>query len=135
MCKGVNVTEEFELPQLNEQDSIAVQISAMTNGLRHPPNDEFNDDYCRIRAILRRHPLLKNRLPQFLIESNTVADYRNWMAGRFREPYEWDALLQNSMNQLSEQATSGDSLDNYLNRGERGRGGHRCAPRAAGPRP
>lgn len=117
------MTEGFELPELNDQDSIAVQLSAMTNGLRHPADDGFNDDYCRIRAILRRHPFLKNRLPQFLVESNTVADYRNWMTEHCKEPFEWDALLQNSMSKLIEHATSGDTLSNYVNRGERARGG------------
>jgi serine/threonine-protein kinase len=120
---GATVAEKLQLPPLNEKDSVAALIATMTDGLRHLPSDQFNDNYIRIRAILRRHPLLKSHLPEFLVDCATVADFRSWMAERFDQSFEWDAYLSKATAQLAEHATSGDSLSNYEIKDELGRGG------------
>ena len=115
--------EPIELPLLNDRDSIGTLVASMVNGLKYSPDDSFNDNYCRIRAILRRHPLLKDKLPKFLCECTTVEQYCDWMGSRFENSFEWDAHLNNAMAQLASLATSGEQLKNYEIKHELGRGG------------
>jgi serine/threonine-protein kinase len=115
--------DRIQLPVLHPDDSVAALIDRLKDGLRFPANDAFGDDYCRIRAILRSHPLLKSHLPDFLGSSRTVADYRLYMQERYANDYEWDAHSGNALSQLRERVTSGSSLDAYDIQRELGWGG------------
>lgn len=113
----------LELPALHPDDSVAVLIDRLKNGLRFPPDDEFGDEYCRTRAILRRHPLLKKQLPDFIVSSRTLADYRSYMQDRYAKEYEWDAHSGNDLSLLQERLRSGSALDGYTVQREVGWGG------------
>jgi serine/threonine-protein kinase len=113
----------IQLPALHPDDSVVVLIDRLKGGLRFPTDDAFADEYCRIRAILRSHPLLKNHLPDFLRGSRTIAEYRSFMQERYAKEYEWDAHAGNSLSQLQERAKSGSSLDTYDIQRELGWGG------------
>lgn len=113
----------IQLPPLDPEDSVAGLILRLAEGLRYPSSDEFNDDYCRIRAILRSHPLLKNHLPEFLRLCKTVAEYRSFMQKEFAKEFEWDTHSGNALSQLYERVKAGSSLDAYTIQAELGWGG------------
>lgn len=113
----------LELPSLHPDDSVAVLIDRLKEVLRYPPDDESGDEYCRIRAILRRHPQLKDELPDFLVQNKTIPEYRTFMEGRYEKGYEWDAHSGNSLALLQERLRSDSSLDNYAIEHEIGWGG------------
>jgi len=117
------MADKIELPPLHDSDSVAFLIDRLTTGVRHPANDDFGDEYCRIRAILRRHPLLKHHLPEFLQQSKTITDYRTFMQQRYEKDFEWDTHSGNTLSNLKERVQSGSSLDNYEIEGELGWGG------------
>ncbi|QDV69023.1 Serine/threonine-protein kinase PrkC [Rosistilla carotiformis] len=117
------MNKTLDLPPLNEQDSVAALIETLKVGLQYPADDGFNDSYCRIRAILRRHPLLKGKLPEFLASSTTLEAYRVWMKQRYEKSFEWNSHVGNALAQLISLLSSGDSLDNYDIERELGRGG------------
>lgn len=117
------MADKIQLPPLHDADSVASLIDRLKAGLRHPTSDAFGDEYCRIRAILRRHPLLRNNLPEFLQESRTIADYQTYMQTRHAKEFEWDAHSGNALSQLHERVQSGSSLDNYEIEEELGWGG------------
>jgi eukaryotic-like serine/threonine-protein kinase len=119
----VDAIRKFNLPALNQEDSVAALIIRLTEELRYPANDAFNDEYCRIRAILRSHPLLKQHLPEFLRECRTIADYREFMRQRHQKEFEWDAHSGNALLQLYERLQSASSLDAYEILDELGCGG------------
>jgi serine/threonine protein kinase len=115
--------DNLDLPPIAPEDSVATLITQLIEGLRFPASDEFNNSYLRIRAILRSHPLLKHHLPEFLVGSKTVADYRSLMMKRFSQTYEWDAFSGNELSQLYSRLSSGSSLDAYDIKGPLGWGG------------
>jgi serine/threonine protein kinase len=117
------MVEKLQLPPLHNSDSVAVLIERLKAALRYPARDDFGDEYCRSRAILRRHPLLRNYLPDFLQACKTIADYRTYMQGRYAKEYEWDAHSGNALSQLQERVESGSSLDSYSIEKELGWGG------------
>jgi hypothetical protein len=82
---------ELELPVLHSDDSVAVLIDRLKDGFRYPPDESFGDEYCRIRAVLRSHPMLRTLLPDFLVSSKTVAEYCTFMGHRYQKQFEWDA--------------------------------------------
>src|SRR5437763_13727314 len=104
---------QFQLPLVPAYDSVAAFIEPLNDALRHPPDDGFVDEYCRIRAILRSHPLLKGQLPEFLESSKTVADYRSYMQDRYAKEFEWNAHSANTLAQLQTQVQAGAALDAY----------------------
>jgi serine/threonine protein kinase len=115
--------EKIQLPAMHPEDSVVVLIERLREGLRFPTDDLFSDEYCRSRAILRSHPLLKNHIPEFLTASRTLPDYRKYMQERHAQAFEWDALSGNALAQLQERIKSGSSLDAYEIKGELGWGG------------
>lgn len=118
-----NMANKIQLPTLHEADSVASLIDRLQAGLRYPAADEFSDEYCRIRAILRRHPLLKNHLPEFLNNAKTIGDYRIYMQERHAKEFEWNTHSGNALSQLHERIQSGSSLDAYEIEKELGWGG------------
>jgi len=113
----------FQLPAMHPEDSVVPLIERLRAGLRFPVDDSFSDEYVRIRAILRCHPLLMNHIPEFLAESRTLSDYRSYMQNRHSQSFAWDALAGNALAQLQERIKSGSSLDAYTIKGELGWGG------------
>lgn len=117
------MSAKIQLPAMHPEDSVSVLIERLRDGLRFPASDTFGDEYCRSRAILRSHPLLKNHIPDFLRASRTVAEYRTYMQERCAQPYEWDANSGNALSQLQERVGAGSSLDAYEIQRELGWGG------------
>jgi len=116
--------DAFQLPPLHPDDSVATLIDRLKEALRLPPDMQFSDEYVRIRAILRMHPVLKRHLPEFLRESKTLADYCSFMQNRYVHDYEADAYSGNALSQLSQRLQSGSSLDAYTIQKEIGWGGY-----------
>jgi serine/threonine protein kinase len=103
-----------QLPPIAEADSVSVLLRDLRECLKSPPQTDRDEVYCRTRAILRRHPLLKHSLPEFLRECRTVGDYVEYMQSRFANQFEWDSIMGNSLEHLSLQLSSSASLDAYI---------------------
>jgi serine/threonine-protein kinase len=89
--------EDFEFPELSDIDNITELIEQLKQGLLYYPDDDFNEEFVRIRNILKSHPLLKANLPDFLRHCRDVGDYRAFMEAKYEESYEWDTHLRQSM--------------------------------------
>lgn len=112
-----------DLPSIAKADSVDELLVRLREFLKYPPQTDCNDEYCRTRAILRRHPLLKHSLPEFLQTCKTVDEYVAYMQQSFKKEFEWDSLMSNSIEQLRSQLDSGAALEGYLIHNEIGAGG------------
>jgi eukaryotic-like serine/threonine-protein kinase len=104
---------EIDLPVLDKNDSVVVLIDRLKEGLRNPAEQGIADEYVRTRAILRRHPMLKGHLPDFLQQCRTIAEYRQSVDDEVSGGAAWDARYGRQLNSLKKRARSASSLDEY----------------------
>jgi serine/threonine-protein kinase RIO1 len=112
-----------DFPTIAESDSVAGLLRELRECLKSPPQTDRDEFYCRTRAILRRHPLLKHNLPEFLRECKTVGDYVTYMQNKFEKQFEWDSIMSNATENLSSLLSSESSLESYIIHGVIGSGG------------
>ncbi len=112
-----------DLPPIAESDSLSGLLTELRECLKAPPQTDRDEFYCRTRSILRRHPLLKHNLPEFLRECKTVGDYVAYMQSKFQKQFEWDSIMGNAIENMRSLLNSEASLEPFIIHESIGSGG------------
>ncbi|WP_081426562.1 serine/threonine-protein kinase [Sorangium cellulosum] len=113
-----------QFPEMPASDDLLKMLEALKSGVVGWPEDDFDEEYRRIRRVLVRHPSLKNILPDFLQKCRDVGDCRAYSQRKFESQHLWDAHVRESLTPLfSHLEDSALALDGYEIRDRIGEGG------------